>query len=36
MRIATPSIYIDRGENYFGTKDDAFSHCEIQLQPKLR
>ena len=38
IRIATPAIYIDRGDllNYFGTKHDAFSHFEIQLQYKLR
>ena len=38
VRIATPAIYIDRGDlkNNFGTKHDAFSHFEIQLQRKLR
>lgn len=38
IRIAIPAIYIDRGylQNYFGTKHDAFSHFEIQLQCKLR
>ena len=38
IRIATPVIYIDRGNlyNYYDTIHDAFSHFKTELQRKLR